>query len=146
MPVKRRSGKPVNHEAMDMLTKEQTNQLARRMAERKAALLEEVRRGLARSGSERYAEQIGEAGDEGDASVAELLRSVTEAEVRRDVLELRDIVAAEGRMAAGRYGMCVDCGAAIGYPRLSAYPTAKRCLRCQQEREKSGRYGPRPTL
>lgn len=110
-----------------MLTKEQTNPLARRMAERKAALLEEVRRGLARSGSERYVEQIGEAGDEGDAS-------------------LRDIVAAEGRMAAGRYGICVDCGAAIGYPRLSAYPTAKRCLRCQQEREKSGRYGPQPTL
>ena len=51
MPVKRPSGKPVNHYVMDILTKEQTNQLARRMAERKAALLEEVRRGLARSGS-----------------------------------------------------------------------------------------------
>jgi RNA polymerase-binding transcription factor DksA len=131
---------------MDKLTKDQTAELARRMRERKATLLEEVRRGLARSGNEAYAAEIGEAGDEGDASVAELLRSVNEAEVRRDVLELRDIVAAEGRLATGRYGTCVECGAAIGYARLSAYPTAKRCLRCQQEREKSGRYGPRPTL
>jgi RNA polymerase-binding transcription factor DksA len=131
---------------MDKLTKDQTQELARRMRSRKETLSEEVRRGLARSGNEAYAAEIGEAGDEGDASVAELLRSVNEAEVRRDILELRDIVAAEGRLATGRYGTCVDCGAAIGHPRLSAYPTAKRCLRCQQEREKSGRYGPRPTL
>jgi RNA polymerase-binding transcription factor DksA len=131
---------------MDTLTKEQTNELAQRMRSRKTILLEEIERGLARSGHERYAAEIGEAGDEGDASVAELLRHVNEAEVRRDVLELRDIVAAEGRLAAGRYGVCVECGAAIGYPRLSAYPTAKRCLKCQEQREKTGRYGPRPTL
>jgi DnaK suppressor protein len=131
---------------MDTLTKEQTNELAQRMRSRKTTLLAEVERGLARSGNERYAAEIGEAGDEGDASVAELLRHVNEAEVRRDVLELRDIVAAEGRLAAGRYGVCVECGAAIGYPRLSAYPTAKRCLKCQEQREKTGRYGPRPTL
>ena len=131
---------------MDTLTKERTNELAQRIRSRKAALLDEVSRGLARSGNERYAAQIGEAGDQGDASVAELLRHVNEAEVRRDVLELRDIIAAEARLAAGRYGFCTDCGAAVGYPRLSAYPTAKRCLKCQEQREKSGRYGPRPTL
>ena len=131
---------------MDTLTKEQTSELAQRMRRRKTILLEEIRRGLARSGNERYAAEIGEAGDQGDASVAELLRHVNEAEVRRDVLELRDIVAAEARLAAGRYGTCTDCGVAIGYARLSAYPTAKRCLKCQEQREKTGRYGPRPTL
>ena len=131
---------------MDTLTTERTNELAQRIRSRKATLLEEIQRGLERSGNEGYAAQIGEAGDEGDASVVELLRHVNEAEVRRDILELRDIVAAEARLAAGRYGICTDCGAAIGYPRLSAYPTAKRCLKCQETREKSGRYGPRPTL
>ena len=131
---------------MEKLTKEQTNELAQRMRGRKATLLEEIQRGLARSGNGRYAAEIGEAGDQGDASVAELLRHVNEAEVRRDALELRDIVAAEARLAAGRYGVCIDCGAAIGYARLSAYPTAKRCLRCQEQREKTGRYGPRPKL
>ncbi|HEX7054301.1 MAG TPA: TraR/DksA family transcriptional regulator [Burkholderiales bacterium] len=128
------------------MTQEQTRELARRIGERKATLLDEVRRGLARSHNERYAAEVAEAGDAADASVAELLRHVTEAEVRRDVLELRDIVAAEGRLASGRYGVCIDCGAAIGHARLDAYPTAKRCLRCQQERERTGRYGPRPSL
>lgn len=131
---------------MDALTTEQLADLTGRISARKARLLEEIRGVLARSGNERYADLAGEAGDVGDASVAALLRDVAEAEVRRDVLEIRDIVAAEGRIASGRYGICIDCGAMIGYARLSAYPTAKRCLRCQQEREKSGRYGARPTL
>lgn len=131
---------------MDALTKEERTELALRIGARKARLLEEIRSVLARSGSERYADLVGEAGDEGDASAASLLRDVAEAEVRRDVLEIRDIVAAEGRVAAGRYGICIDCGATVGYARLSAYPTAKRCLQCQQVREKSGRYGAQPTL
>lgn len=128
------------------LTAEELAELTERIAARKVRLLEEIRRVLARSGNERYATLVGEAGDAGDASVAALLRNVAEAEVRRDVLEVRDIVAAQGRIASGRYGVCIDCGATIGYPRLAAYPTAKRCLSCQQAREKGGRYGPQPSL
>ena len=30
---------------------------------------------------------------------------------------------------------CIDCGQPIPFARLEAYPTAKRCLRCQQIRE-----------
>ena len=45
--------------------------------------------------------------------------------------------AAEERVAAGRYGICIDCGRAIDYERLEAYPSAKRCLPCQQHREKT---------
>jgi RNA polymerase-binding transcription factor DksA len=119
------------------MTKEQLKQLRERIAERKARLLEEIRGGLARSGKERYADLVGGTSDAGDESVASLLRDVTEAEIVRDVGEVRDIVAAEQRLAAGRYGVCIDCGAAIDYKRLEAYPTAKRCLRCQQHREKT---------
>lgn len=128
------------------LSSDQLAELTARIASRKERLLEEIRHVLARSGNERYADLVGEAGDAGDASVAALLRDVAEAEVRRDVLELRDVVAAQGRIGTGRFGVCIDCGARIGYPRLAAYPTAKRCLACQQEREKTGHYGPRPTL
>ena len=130
---------------MDTLTQEQFEDLELRISTRKSRLLEEIRRVLARSGNERYADLVGEAGDAGDASFAALLRDVTAAEIARDVLEVRDIVAAEGRRAAGRYGVCIDCGAFIGYPRLAAYPSAKRCLACQQAREKGGRYGPQST-
>jgi RNA polymerase-binding transcription factor DksA len=122
---------------MNTLSKEQLAQLTGRIRERKARLLEEIRQVLARSGEERYVDLLGGAGDAGDESVASLLRDVTEAEIVRDVGEVRDIVAAEQRLAAGRYGVCIDCGAAIDYKRLEAYPTAKRCLPCQQRREKT---------
>ena len=53
--------------------------------------------------------------------------------------ELRDIEAARGRLAQGLYGTCVDCGFAIPYARLRAFPAAERCLACQQHREQTGR-------
>lgn len=122
---------------MTPLTKAQLTQLAGWMGERKARLLEEIRQGLARSGKERYADLLGGTGDAGDESVASLLRDVGEAEIARDVGEVRDIVAAEQRLATGRYGICIDCEAAVDFKRLEAYPSAKRCLPCQQHREKT---------
>jgi RNA polymerase-binding transcription factor DksA len=122
---------------MNELTKEQIGQLTERIRQRKAQLVEEIRQGLARSGTQRYADLLGEAGDAADESVASLLRDVTEAEIVRDVGEVRDIVAAEQRLALGRYGQCIDCSEPIDYRRLEAYPTAKRCLACQQLREKT---------
>jgi RNA polymerase-binding transcription factor DksA len=122
---------------MNGLTPLQLERLSARIAERKRMLLEEVRRVLERSGAERYADLVGEGGDAGDEAAASLLRDVNEAEVVRDVGELRDIAAAEARLAAGRYGICIDCGTAIGFKRLDAYPTAKRCIACQQRREKT---------
>lgn len=122
---------------MDPLNKKQLTQLAGQMAKRKALLLDEIRQGLARSGKESYADSLGGTGDAGDESVASLLRDVSEAEIVRDVGEVRDIVAAEQRLAAGRYGICIDCEALVDYKRLEAYPSAKRCLPCQQHREKT---------
>jgi len=122
---------------MSALTEKQLATLTATMSGRKARLLEEIRLVLARSGNEHYADLLGGTHDAGDESVASLLRDVTEAEVIRDVGEVRDIVAAEQRVAAGRYGVCIDCDEAIAYERLKAYPSAKRCLACQQHREKT---------
>ncbi|MFO1363562.1 MAG: TraR/DksA family transcriptional regulator [Burkholderiales bacterium] len=122
---------------MNSLTSEQLAHLTGRIRERKARLLEEIRQALARSGQERYADLLGGTGDAGDESFASLVRDVREAEVVRDVGEVRDIIAAEERLQAGRYGVCIDCGDSIGYDRLAAYPTAKRCLACQQHRERT---------
>jgi DnaK suppressor protein len=122
---------------MSTLTDDQLAYFTRWMGERKVRLLEEIRQVLARSGQQHYADLVGEAGDAGDESVASLLRDVAEAEVIRDIGEVRDIVAAEERVAAGRYGICIDCGEPIAFERLKAYPSAKRCLRCQQQREKT---------
>lgn len=127
---------------MNPLTQQQQQTLAGVLAERKERLLEEIRRVLTRSGDESYADLLGGTGDIGDEAIADLLRDTAQAEVARDINELRDITAAEQRIAAGRYGVCIDCGADIGYERLQAYPTAKRCLPCQQLREKTRAAAP----
>jgi DnaK suppressor protein len=120
---------------MTALTTSKRDSLARMLGERKKLLREEIRRGLARMGNERYTDLLSGTSDAGDESVAMLLTDVANAEVARDAAELRDIVAAEARIAAGSYGTCIDCGAEIPFARLAAYPTAKRCLGCQQIRE-----------
>lgn len=50
----------------------------------------------------------------------------------RHTLELRDIEDALQRMDAGHYGICQDCGDSIDVKRLTAYPTARRCIDCKQ--------------
>ena len=120
---------------MAALTTSERDSLARMLGERKTLLREEIRRGLARMGNERYVDLLSGTSDAGDESVAMMLTDVANAEVARDAAELRDIVAAEARIAAGSYGTCIDCGAEIPFARLAAYPTAKRCLGCQQIRE-----------
>jgi phage/conjugal plasmid C-4 type zinc finger TraR family protein len=107
------------------------------LTERKEPLREEIRVGLKRMRTEGYEEFLSGTSDAGDRSVAKLLTDVSNAEVVRDAAELQDVFDAETRVAAGTYGACIDCGLPIPYARLVAYPTAKRCLRCQQIREAS---------
>jgi len=53
-----------------------------------------------------------------------------------ETAELGDIEAALVRLEVGTYGQCTDCGVTIAPERLSAYPTAKRCMDCQSLAEK----------
>ena len=117
------------------LTDSERESLAQALRTREQVLREEIRQGLARMGNEGYSEQLSGTSDPGDESMATMLSDLANAEVARDVAELRDILAAERRLAAGTYGTCIDCGDAIPYARLAAYPTAKRCLRDQEFRE-----------
>jgi DnaK suppressor protein len=48
--------------------------------------------------------------------------------------QLRQVEAALGRLAAGRYGICLQCGQPIAPQRLVARPTASRCMGCAQQR------------
>lgn len=126
---------------MEPLTKADLDHFSRVLAERKQRLGDEIRRVLARTEREPYAEILAGGVDAGDTSVADLLSDVAFAEVARDVAEVRDINAAQARIAAGTYGTCIECGRPIGRKRLEAYPTAKRCIEDQQRREKL-RAGP----
>lgn len=122
---------------MKTLTEQQIASLKEWMSKRKTHLLDEIREVLTRSGNAHHAELVGGVGDMGDEAAASLLRDISEAEVLRDIGEVRDIVAAEQRITDGRYGLCIDCGEPVAYERLKAYPSAKRCMPCQQHREKT---------
>ncbi len=73
--------------------------------------------------------------DTGDLATGDFLGDLDVAIIDRHVRELRDIEAARARIQGGTFGTCVDCGGEIALARLNAYPTAKRCLTCQQKRE-----------
>ena len=118
------------------LSKEQKNELAQRLEVRKKLLLDEIREVTGRTQQDFDVDLISRTGNPGAAAASSLLRGIAEAEIRRDIQEIRDIVAAEQRIEGGQYGLCIDCEGPIRYKRLDAYPTAKRCYDCQVEYEK----------
>lgn len=129
------------------LTQQQLSQLKRELDADYGRLLDEVRSELAASGNQQYAELVNrDPADPGDASVADLLASLSLTEIDRHIREMRDIEAAHARIKDGSYGTCVRCGREIAYERLMAYPTAKRCLPCQQHYERTYAGQETPTL
>jgi DnaK suppressor protein len=51
--------------------------------------------------------------------------------------QLAEVAAALQRLADGRYGQCIECGAAIEPERLQVLPLASRCVRCQAQYERT---------
>lgn len=78
-----------------------------------------------------------EVGDREDDAVRRQAGDIGEAEEGRDVAELRQVEAALHRIAADRYGDCVDCGMAISLARLFVEPAAQRCAACQAVHERT---------
>ena len=132
---------------MARLSREDSEAITRKLRDRQKALLEEVRDEFDQRGNQQLIELMGrEPGDSGDVSIADALADMNILRADRQVHELRDIDAAFARMKAGDFGICTDCGAEIPAQRLLAYPTAKRCLACQQRHEQLFAQGGRPTL
>jgi RNA polymerase-binding transcription factor DksA len=117
----------------------QIDQLCRALKRRRELLIDELKRDAARARDEQYGELAGATHDFGDESVATLLADIDQAELSRDVMELRAVEAARRRLADGVYGICVDCGAEIAYERLKVEPAAPRCVECQGHHEKTYR-------
>lgn len=131
---------------MANLNQDQTNHLMQLMDARNVALRAEIREALLRSGDEHFKDITGGVADVGDESVADAVTDLDAAAMGRQIREIRDIEAAQKRIQDGSYGTCIDCGAEIGYERLCVYPTAKRCLTCQGQREKTFSHEGTPSL
>lgn len=131
---------------MKHLTAQQLEALDRAMSQRTKTLAAEVREALAASDVQHFRDLAGTVTDTADESLARVLVDVGAAMIHRDVIELRDIEAARDRLGRGEYGLCVNCGDAVPYERLAAYPSAKRCVRCQRQREHDYQHPATPTL
>lgn len=77
--------------------------------------------------------------DTKDQAIAQTVLETGVAEIERDARELADVEQARQRLAAGRYGRCVECDTVIPEARLEAWPTAKRCRPCQAQHEQRRR-------
>lgn len=99
-------------------------------------LLREIRQALDSADNQHPIDLLNhEPGDSGDESMANELADINVATLERHIRDMRDIEEAFTRLKEGIYGACADCGEDITFDRLHAYPTAKRCIACQQRHE-----------
>jgi DnaK suppressor protein len=71
----------------------------------------------------------------GEDRMADLNAEPEVAALERDVVELREVEAAQKRVHEPDFGLCVDCNADIPFARLQANPSAGRCVPCQARAE-----------
>jgi RNA polymerase-binding transcription factor DksA len=114
---------------MANFTDEQLIQLKAALHKRYLDLQEEVRNELAHTKDVR------------DFETAEYLNNIPDdidtALVDRQINEMRELEMSMKYLSELEFGECIDCGNEIGFERLLAYPSAQRCVRCQNQYEKS---------
>ena len=129
------------------LTDNELSELASRLDARQRTLASDVHDELGEPARREYGTLAGALpGDSGDQSVAAEQAHLSIAMTDRYADELQAIEAAKARMRDGTYGICIDCGAEIGFERLRAYPTAQRCIQDQERVEKTYVQENKPTL
>lgn len=124
---------------MSQLTAEQLDVLIKLLGAQESLLVAGVDEHVAALRGSRAAETTTPVGDIADQAERELVRDRQLAVVDHDLRALTDIQAARGRLADGSINRCVDCANDIGFERLQAYPTAVRCVLCQDRYEQAQR-------
>jgi DnaK suppressor protein len=106
-----------------------------RLTRMKQELLDQIK--AQRNGASSRVEATAQARDvlQDDERLAAVEMELNMALGDREMVELNEIDATLMRLAQGRYGECIDCGAHVAEARLLAFPTASRCLSCQTKLE-----------
>lgn len=81
-------------------------------------------------------EDIDISGDETDVVQANFITGMMEKLSLRDKSKVNQIDEALSRIAAGTFGICVDCEENISYKRLEFNPHFSTCIFCAEKREK----------
>jgi RNA polymerase-binding protein DksA len=139
------SGRPRRRTDMAALSDAQRHDIEQRLQQRERALRDDIHREMDKSDG--YEQLAGEVPDPGDAATADQLIDTNNAEIGRDLGELRAVSAALRRIHEPDFGLCIGCGVEIPFERLQANPSAQRCFACQELYEHTHRgQGPGPTL
>jgi DnaK suppressor protein len=125
------------------LTKPQLDVLQQKMTAELAQLSKETH---AEMSLELKMSYIGLDSNAGDEAIADTMVDIDNAIIGLHLQKINDINAALARMATSDYGVCADCAGEIAYPRLLAYPTAKRCMDCQRRHEKTYASEPKRSI
>ena len=123
---------------MANFTDEQLAQIKTAMQKRYMELQEEIRRELAHANNGRSID-LGE-------SLSDIPDDIDTALVDRQINEMRELEISLKYLMELELGDCIDCGNEIGFERLLAYPSAQRCIECQQRYEKAYPHESTPTL
>lgn len=131
---------------MTNITKKQIDTLQRTMEAELDRLVDESREEMNIEQKASYIDIDGNVADTGDEAVTDTLIDTDNAIIGLHLQKVNDLNAALERVQTGTYGVCIECGGEIGFQRLSAYPTAKRCIECQRLHEKTYASEPKPTV
>ncbi len=128
------------------LTRKQRDELERSLTKRREDLKAEAHADADKVREDVFSQTTGSVADIGDEAAADLISDVDNAELSRDLQELRGIEAALARLREGDYGACADCGGDVPVERLRLQPAATRCVDCQQVHEKTFVQPGKPSL
>lgn len=131
---------------MAALTAQQTRKLERTLEAQRSSVLTESQDELTRATEHSYAAIAGEVPDFGDQATASSLSDYDNAIARRHVEVIREIDDALVRIKGHRFGRCTECDGEIGIARLTAFPTARRCVPCQTLHERTFAGSETPTM
>lgn len=131
---------------MTKITKQQIDVLQKIMELELESLVDETQQEMDPQLKASINEINGGAADVDDEAVADTIVDVDNAIIGMHLQKARDLNAALDRIQTGTYGICIDCGDDISFERLTAYPTAKRCIICQSRREKTRANRPASTI
>jgi RNA polymerase-binding transcription factor DksA len=126
------------------LTPEFRADIERRLRERRAELMAAVQPRI--SGDAPDIAPATHMAENEDRPTAEMISHNEEQFADHETAALHAIDVALGSLAAGGYGICVECGCEIPEARLLATPTVQTCVRCQERLEKEQRRGAGPAI
>lgn len=129
---------------MSNITKNQMDELQAAMLAELAQLVDETQDEMNPALKTNFIDIDGDVAD--DEAAANNIVDTENAIIGLHLQNARDLNAALERIETGAYGDCIDCGDDIAYERLVAYPTAKRCIRCQHLREKMFASAPKSSF